>query len=88
MWVEIDLMPVEVGVLGLVADSMHVSFKAVGVWSKELHTALSEMALRCSYLIFLQHKTQVWTSWWMFKVPKLLNEDDWNDPLVVITLMK
>ena len=66
----VDLMPVEVGALGFVADSMRISLKALGAWSKELHTSLSEMALRCSYLIFLQHKTQVWTSWRMFKVPK------------------
>ena len=66
----VDRMPVEVGALGFVADSMRVSLKALGAWSKELHTSLSEMALRCSYLIFLQHKTQVWTSWRMFKVPK------------------
>ena len=66
----VELMPVEVGVLGFVADSMRANLKALGVWSKALHTQLSEMALRCSYLIFLQHKTQVWTSWRMFSVPR------------------
>ena len=62
----VELMAVEVGALGFVADSMRVNLKKLGVWSKELHTSLSEMALRCSYLIFLQHKSQVWTSWQMF----------------------
>ncbi len=66
----VELMPVEVGALGFVADSMRVALKKLGVWSKALHTSLSEMALRCSYLIFLQHKSQVWTSWRMFD-PKM-----------------
>ena len=64
------LMPVEVGVLGFVADSMRVALKKLGVWSRELHTLLSETALRCSYLIFLQHKNQAWTSWRMFQKPQ------------------
>jgi len=68
----VELMPVEVGALGFVADSMRLNLKKLGVWSKELHTLLSEMALRCSYLIFLQHKSQVWTSWRMFD-PKMTN---------------
>ena len=66
----VERMPVELGVLGFVADSMQVALKKLGVWSKTLHTSLSEMALRCSYLIFLQHKSQVWTSWRMFD-PKM-----------------
>ena len=75
-------MPVEVGALGFVADSMRTNLKALGVWSKALHTHLSEMALRCSYLIFLQHKTQVWTSCECSVSPEPPSENDGiHDPV-------
>ena len=48
---------VEVGVLGYIAASTRKELKRVGFCSKPLATALSEAALRCSYVIFIRHKT-------------------------------
>lgn len=61
----VELLPVEVGVLGFIADSTRHALKRLGVWNKELSTLLSETALRCSYVIFVQHKTLQWTPWRM-----------------------
>ena len=58
-------MPVEVGVLGYIAASTRKELKRVGFWSKPLAIALSEAALRCSYVIFISHKTLSWSPWRM-----------------------
>jgi len=62
---KVELMPVEVGVLGYIAASTRKELKRVGFWSKPLATALSEAALRCSYVIFISHKTLSWSPWRM-----------------------
>ena len=55
-------MPVGVGVLGYIAASTRKELKRVGFWSKPLAIALSEAALRCSYVvIFISHKTLSWS---------------------------
>ena len=66
----VELLPVEVGVLGYVADSTKHALKKLGVWSKELHGNISEMAMRCTYAIYVQHKTKSWTDWRMFQPSK------------------
>ena len=62
---KVELMPVEVGVLGFIATSTQKALKRVGIWSKGLEIALSETALRCSYVIFICHKTAGWAPWRM-----------------------
>jgi len=62
---KVELMPVEVGVLGYIAVSTQKALKRVGIWTKGLETALSETALRCSYVIFISHKSLAWAPWRM-----------------------
>ena len=63
----VELLPVEVGVLGFVADSTRRACRLLGVWSKELSEILSEIALRCSYAIFVARKSETWTGWRVFQ---------------------
>ena len=62
---KVELLPVEVGVLGYVAVTTHKALKRVGIWTKGLETTLSEIALRCSYVIFVSHKILAWAPWRM-----------------------
>ena len=62
---QVELLCVEVGVIGFIADTTRTALKRLGVWSKAVETLLSETALRCSYVIFVQHKSPVWTPWRM-----------------------
>ena len=62
---KVELMPVEVGVLGYIAVTTQKALKRVGIWTKGLETTLSEIALRCSYVIFVSHKTLAWAPWRM-----------------------
>ena len=62
---KVELMPVEVGVLGYIAVTTQKALKRVGIWTKGLETTLSEIALRCSYVIFVSHKTMAWAPWRM-----------------------
>ena len=62
---QVELLCVEVGAIGYIAESMRSALKRLGVWSNALSTLLSETALRCSYLVFVQHKVPVWTPWRM-----------------------
>lgn len=64
---EVCRYSVEVGALGYVANSMWAALKELGVWSKQLKDDLSEMALRCSYKIFVSHKKKEWVNWKMFR---------------------
>jgi hypothetical protein len=63
----VELLPVEVGVLGFVADSTRRACRKLGVWSKELNDLLSEIALRCSYAIFVSRKLEAWKGWRVFQ---------------------
>ena len=65
----VELLCVEVGVLGFVADSMRIALKKLGVWSPQVSTQMSEIALRCSYAIFIQRGTLAWKNWRMY-VPR------------------
>ena len=62
---KVELVPVEVGVLGYIAVTTQKALKRVGIWTKGLETTLSEIALRCSYVIFVSHKTLAWAPWRM-----------------------
>ena len=53
----VELMPVEIGVLGYIANSTKRALKTLGVWSKDLHGQISQLAMRCTYAIYVQHKT-------------------------------
>ena len=59
-------MCVEVGTLGFVAEATRAMLKRLGIWTKDLHFILSQTALRCSYVIFVQRNTLAWTPWRMF----------------------
>jgi hypothetical protein len=63
----VELLPVEVGVLGFVADSTRRACQLLGVWSKELSDLLAEIALRCSYAIFIARKLEAWKDWRVFQ---------------------
>lgn len=63
---KVELLCVEVGVLGFVADSMSYALKKLGVWSTAVSTQMSEIALRCSYAIFVQRGTLAWKDWRMY----------------------
>ena len=65
------LLPVEVGVLGFVADSTRRALQRLGVWSGPLATELEGMALSCSYAIFVARKQQSWVNWRMFDPTRL-----------------
>ena len=65
------LLPVEVGALGFVAHSMRRALQRLGVWSQQLSTALSDMALSCSYVIYVSRKQKTWTNWRMFDPTRL-----------------
>ena len=56
----VDVMPVEVGTLGFVAESTMRAFKKLGVWSKEFKTTLEQVALRASYAICIERKSPGW----------------------------
>ena len=58
-WV-VDVMPLEVGTLGFVAESTMRACKKLGAWSKELKTTLEEATLRASYAIYIERKTPGW----------------------------
>lgn len=63
----VELMCVEVGTLGFVADATRAMMKRLGIWTKDLHFLLSQTALRCSYVIFVQRNTLSWTPWRMYR---------------------
>lgn len=67
----VHLLPVEVGVLGFVAESMKRALRLLGVWSNELSTALSDMALTCTYVIYVSRKQKSWSDWRMFDPTRL-----------------
>jgi hypothetical protein len=67
----VHLLPVEVGTLGFVADSMRFALRKLGVWSKELSTDFSDMALSCSYIIYVSRKQKSWSDWRMFDPTRL-----------------
>ena len=71
----VELLRVEVGALGYVADSMCYALKKLGVWSPVASTQMSEIALRCSYAIFIQRGTLAWTDWRMY-VPQTVGEQE------------
>ena len=56
----VDVMPVEVGTLGFVAESTMRACKNLGAWSKELKTTLEEATLRARYAIYIERKTPGW----------------------------
>ena len=63
-----DIALIEIGVLGYVANSTKRALKTLGVWSKDLHGQISQLAMRCTYAIYVQRKTKSWTGWKMFSV--------------------
>ena len=65
----VELLPVEVGVFGHVGLSMQKACRMLGAWSKKMEDTLAEIALRCSYAIFVARKTQHWTSTWRMWQP-------------------
>ena len=56
----VEVLPVEVGTLGLVAQSTVQACKKLGAWTPELRRALEEVALRGSYVLFLERKSPGW----------------------------
>lgn len=60
------LFPVEVGSKGYVAFSMDKALKNLGLTNKQMKTVrrvVSNIALRCSYTIYLSRKNKVWRAW-------------------------
>ena len=60
---------VEVGVLGFIGDSMRRALLALGgksLWNSDLRRKIEHLALRCSYAIYLQHKSSAWTPWRLY----------------------
>ena len=56
----VEVMPVEVGTLGFVAESTMRACKKLGAWSKDLKVALEDVALRGSYAIYIERKSPGW----------------------------
>jgi len=56
------LLTVEVGVRGHVATQSTRELKKLGIWSRALHTDLSNAAVRGSYAIYVHRKDRQW-SW-------------------------
>ena len=71
----VELLPVEVGVFGHVGLSMQKACRMLGAWSKKLQDSLEEIALRCSYAIYVARKASNWTSTWRMWQPTLKGED-------------
>ena len=55
-----EVLPVEVGTLGFVAQSTVQACKKLGAWTPDLRRALEEVALRGSYVLFLERKSPGW----------------------------
>lgn len=65
---ETYLFTVEVGVLGFVADSLRIALLEIGgkdLW-KGVRGEMESLGLRCSYAIYLQHKSPVWKPWRLY----------------------
>ena len=65
---ETFLFTVEVGVLGFIADSLRIALTAIGgkgLW-KGLREEMESLGLRCSYAIYLQHKSLAWQPWRLY----------------------
>ena len=56
----VELMPMEVGTLGFISQSTVRACKKLGAWSNELRRALEDVALRASYVLFLERKSPGW----------------------------
>ena len=65
---ETFLFTVEVGVLGFIADSLRIALTAIGgkgLW-RGVREEMESLALRCSYAIYLQHKSLEWKPWRLY----------------------
>ena len=65
---ETFLFTVEVGVLGFIADSLRIALTAIGgkgPW-RRVREEMESLALRCSYAIYLQHKSLEWKPWRLY----------------------
>ena len=56
----VEVMPMEVGTLGFISEATVRACKKLGVWSNELRRALEDVALRASYVLFLERKSPGW----------------------------
>jgi hypothetical protein len=68
---DVEVMPMEVGTLGFIAESTMRMLKRLGAWSKHLRTALEEVALRASYALYIERKSPGWNrqEWRLWRPP-------------------
>ena len=69
---QVEVMPVEVGTLGFIADSTRKALTRLGAWSEELRTTLEEVALRASYALYIERKPPGWSigKWRLWRPPQ------------------